>query len=284
MKEGGFMNRKIYPLLILILIIIISVLACGKSSIESVSIPNTPAETTIVKKLTPTRNIEPTAIVTATFIMKSSDISLPIFKDEMIEIFNLSHHETHNKELVVYGEARNIGNEKLKSIQVTLSIYDTNNNILDTNHSYVKLPWGMNIWNEGVLYPNEKAPFKIILEHPGNWEKMKVSLNYDFATKGDIANHYHDLTILNSTGREISELFYNYQIIGEYINSGNSTCGNLWLVATAYNKDGEVIGCESGLVETGDTLPGEERQFTFDMYVRDQVEFYELLFYAINLD
>lgn len=214
--------------------------------------------------------------------ISGTPIPTPLYKHDQIEVFNVSTYKTSDGGLYFYGEVKNTGELPLKQIKITITLYDSESNILDFDDSYAYLPWQHNLWNTGILYPNQQAPFKIIFDNPGRWETFDTSVEFNNASDRDFAKHYKDFEIRNDTGRGINDFLYNYQITGEAVNIGDLISGNIWFIATLYDSSGKVVGADEFLTDIDHLSPDETIVFKVQVYARGPVSSYSLIYDAIK--
>ena len=197
----------------------------------------------------------------------------------------LSNISTFNSDgdLVILGEAKNTGNVPLKNAEVIATLYDNNGNVLDTDTSSVWVPLEFSFWFDGILYPSEQAPFRILFESPGSWSKYKTSIEYEVAKASDYSDHYRDLLVINDTGREFDGFLGNYKVSGEIKNTGYQTCGPVRIVISLYNNEGKIVGFDYlGMTEDEEITPGEIAPFSVEVYSRGTVASYSILVEAIK--
>jgi hypothetical protein len=222
----------------------------------------------------------PSTLITPT-VRRTGTIPTPVFSNAQISVFNI-FTDMSSTGMSVLGEVMNTGVRVLKNIRVTVNLYDSEGRLLDTDSANAYLPWEHNLWNTGVLYVSDKAPFVVIFTDPGNWDSYKVEVTYENADYEDHSDHYDDLLVLNDYGRDIDDFLYNYQVAGEIKNTGDYTCGSIWIILTLYNAKGEVIGIGESLTDI-DRLPrGLTETFRVQAYAHDTVASYSLLLDAIQ--
>jgi hypothetical protein len=200
-----------------------------------------------------------------------------------VEVLIVSPHTDYDGDLWLYGEVENQGTTPVKQIEVMATLYDQDGAVLALDTAYVCTPLQGSLWYTGVLYPGERAPFKMLFESPGNWQTWKISLEYKEATSSDMSTHYQDLRAFNDQGRAIDELLYNYRVSGEVENTGSSETGMVRIVTTLYDAEGNIVGVECIGLSERDPLPaGEVTPFAIDMYARGTVASYRLLIRSVR--
>jgi len=206
----------------------------------------------------------------------------PIVSNGFIEVFNISTYNSDG-DLIIYGEVRNIGDKPVKHAEVSITLYDVNGNLLDTDSATVSAPLEFSAWYFGILYPSEQAPFRIIFDNPGNWKEIRTSIEYEEATESDYSDQYKDLRVIHDTGRAINEWLFNYKVSGEIENIGDITCGPVRIVVTLYNNKGQIVGMEeTGMTDVERLNPGETAPFTVEVYARGPVAYYRIIVAAIK--
>jgi hypothetical protein len=230
----------------------------------------------------PTETKSITTIPTSIQVENSTNTPETAVQNMQIEIINITTYKDKDGGLDVLGEVINKNTSPVKSTKVTISLYDANNNLVDTKSSYAYIPWELNFWNIGILYPTEQAPFVLIFDTPGDWVTYKSEVEFEIASDEDYSNHYRDLRAINDIGRAIEDLLYNYQVTGEIENIGNSICGNVWIVVTLYNDNNQVVGVDYITTDKDSLSPGQTTPFKVQMYSRNPVAYYRLLIEAIK--
>jgi uncharacterized protein YraI len=198
-----------------------------------------------------------------------------------IELISYSTYYSSTGDLIVLGEVMNIGESVLKSVEVTITLRDEDGNLLDFDSSYVYTPWQHNLWNTGVLYPDELAPFRISFDDAGKWVELIPDVDFVEARESDYRKHYRDITIINHVGRSVNTFIYNYQITGELENTGDLSSGDVWIVATLYDNQNKIVGFDESLTDFDLLNPRDIKPFKVEIYARGKVDHYKLYYYAI---
>lgn len=230
----------------------------------------------------PSDTPQPSSTATNTPTPTPTSTPTPVVADGKLEAFNFSIYKSSNGSLIVFGEVGNRGDIPIKNLRITISIFDAGNNLLDTESNFVSTPWGHNLWSDGVLYGSQTAPFEVIFDNPGSWVNYTAKLEYEVAGPSDMASHYNNLVVKNDTGRIIQDFLYNYQVTGEVENTGAFPSGNVWLVATLYDKNGSIIGIEEGATDLSQLDPGQSAPFKIKIAAHGDVAYYRLLLDAIT--
>jgi hypothetical protein len=152
----------------------------------------------------------------------------------------------------VFGETQNNGNQVLR-YNITATFYDSKNDVVVTSF-LSDSQWYNNVTGYGdsrafsyltVLQPGEKSPFELSL--PNGWVDISqidhyiLEVNSSPATEFFLGLKIASQSLFNSSG--------DFRIDGELKNIGNKAMDEVKVLATFYNKTGEVVA--AGSVGTG---------------------------------
>jgi hypothetical protein len=170
-------------------------------------------------------------------------------------------YNSHSTQYVIGELSNNTGNT-LSLVDIGISFYDSDDNLLGTSHTYM-WPLLVPAWQKGCF----KLSSDIL-----NWEYYKIQLlTYNNGTASS------NLTVFNHAGD------YNagdYSISGLVRNDGNQKSNNVSVSGTLYNSSGIPIGCDWNYITNTNLNPGETSPFVIDYsgYFRDYADvfFYKL--------
>jgi hypothetical protein len=148
----------------------------------------------------------------------------------------------------VFGEVQNIGNQAVR-YNITATFYNSKNEVVVTSFLSGSR-WFDNIHGDGdsrafsyllVLQLSEKSPFELVL--PNGWVDINSVDHYTLEVTSSPANQFSlglkiaSNTLYNSSG--------NLNIDGELKNVGNKGMDEIKVIATFYNKSGEIVAAGS---------------------------------------
>ena len=161
--------------------------------------------------------------------------------------------------LHLYGEVINTLNQPINNILLNAKFYDDKNNVLGKYFRYSEI---------STLFPNQSSPFEIIFLDRDNSKNIKdydilLSFNYTKFNNTKLPN----LLITEITERfDISGFYY---INGKIYNLGNKDSSNSTVVATLYNKKGNVIDISRAITEPFTIPPNSEAAFSLTVVNKD---------------
>lgn len=165
------------------------------------------------------------------------------------EILNINFHESPVGSLWCLGEVLNVAGFDIERVQVEVSLYGEEGDVLATGSSFVALD---------VVPEGGKAPFAILFsEPPQRFAKYKV-----IPLSGDpvlyLGNRYLDLEIVNERGFFEENVFI---LTGEVMNKGDFPAKEVTVVVTVYNVEGRVAGFRQVELNAEILLPGTSSAF-----------------------
>ena len=161
--------------------------------------------------------------------------------------------------LHVYGEVINTLNYSINDILLNSNFYDDKNNKLGKYFRNSEI---------SVLFPNQSSPFEIIFLDKDNSKNVK---EYDISLSFNYTN-YNNTKLPNLIITEITERFDIsgfYYINGKIYNLGNKDSSNSTVVATLYNKKGNVIDISRAITEPYIIPPNSEAAFSLTVVNKD---------------
>jgi hypothetical protein len=203
---------------------------------------------------TPTSTLVPTTAPTTTPVPTGVTVTGGIIYRDSIEYIHL------------LGEFTNYTQDTLELLRVTANLYYPAGNLIDTSITYSAL---------NNVPPGERTCFEVLFDPLDFWS------NYDFESP----HYYTDgeavigLALVSYSG-SYDSLGY-YKIIGQVRNDNPYPVEFAKVIATVYNRNNQVIGCDTGYVSADPLNPGQVSSFTILSVDRDIAEVDE---YRLQLD
>ncbi|MGD1835215.1 MAG: FxLYD domain-containing protein [Nitrososphaeraceae archaeon] len=161
--------------------------------------------------------------------------------------------------LHLYGEVINLSNYPINDILLNATFYDNENNILGKYFRNSEI---------STLFPNQSSPFEIIFLDTTDSKKVAdydISLSFNY-TKDD-NNKLPNLKITEITERfDISGFYY---INGRIHNMGEKDSSNSTVIATLYDKKGNVIDLTKAITEPFTIPPNSNAAFSLTVVNKD---------------
>ncbi len=149
--------------------------------------------------------------------------------------------------LHVVGEVENIGVNNTEKNQITATFIDAEGNPVVSASTYSYLD---------IITPQQKSPFEIVFLSPPDVTNYKLELSWKITTRA----RYSGIECIGDS-LQLGEGNWG-QLIGEVKNNGSQKADRVIIVATFYNKSGEVIGAGFTKAKTLPLAPGETSPFT----------------------
>lgn len=173
----------------------------------------------------------------------------------------------------ILGEIKNDSDSAMKNVQIKISFYDKEGNLLD---QYQRTPVLQ------VINPGQSSPFEILYLDSNSVERVA---NFTMTAQGqDTDLKETQLEILSSNSR--LDILGTYYINAAARNNGDSEASNAMMIATLYDKDGRVIAIGRALAEAGrgssNITAGSEAPF--GIVVTDRLQTYKTVQYSLVVD
>lgn len=173
----------------------------------------------------------------------------------------------------VLGEVRNDSGSAVDSVIVTASFYDKDGVLLAEYKNAPRLR---------VINPGESAPFDMRYLDPPTVDRVA---NYTLAAEGQPVDEKPvGIKILSSQSR--LDVLGVYFINVDARNDGSQTATNPAIVATLYDKDGNVVAIGEAVAESGgrvtDMSPGQDAGFS--IVVAERLQTYKAARYSLVAD
>ena len=182
-----------------------------------------------------------------------------------VVIQNDQHYIGDDGAFHVVGEVQNNLKSPLNQVTVYLTVYDENQNIIETRETRSLV---------NTIMPQMRGPFDFILTGMDSKKMESYSLDFDYSIsqpKGQV---------IDITSSQITRDAHNNIIIsGTVENNGDITANTVAVVATIYDKEGNVAAV-SRMHPEPDYLGSEEDTF-FVITIPDKNQISEMTDYAI---
>jgi uncharacterized repeat protein (TIGR01451 family) len=177
---------------------------------------------------------------------------------------NSSQYVSRNTMFVI-GEVLNNTQDSLSLVEVPVSFYDAEGNLVGGSSAYL---WPLD------LPASEKGCFKIATQVPQNWSYYQLGVpkyTIDLTSLGLAINN--DSVVFNPANGD-------YDIFGQVKNYGDQRSNSVSVSGTLYDSAGVPVGCEYGTVIGNDLDPGQTSGFeiNYSGYYRNykDVAYYKL--------
>jgi hypothetical protein len=234
------MNKNFLIPLVATFALVLASLACGGTSRTTTTYQSAPTETTsnnVPSDASKPSEPEPTATL-------EPQINL--------EMGNYTSYLDSIGVRWFAGEILNKGNAPAESVEVALSLLDSNGNVAavgTTSLSFVQA--------------NGKFPFKIMVDSaPQEWKDVKFQIQGSPSDSFSFMPPYVDFTTSNVNGQPSD--FGGFSLTGTVTNTGQETATLVNVVAAAYDEDGKVIDVADTFTALSDIAPGGDSPFSID--------------------
>ena len=180
-----------------------------------------------------------------------SSISSSSSSSSSFTINNTSQYVDEFGYLYILGEISNDSEESLSNITLKATFFDSDGRMLGEYYRHPEI---------SVINPNEISPFEIIYLDPSTSEKVK---NFTIDTKfqtGNKQNTKPESLFIESVNSRL-DLTGFYYINGKIKNEGLQNANNVSVVATVYDKKGNVIGITKSVTEPFVIIPEQTSAF-----------------------
>ena len=166
------------------------------------------------------------------------------------QIANVGFYETPMGSLWCLGEVINNTGASMEQVQVAVSLYDAEGEIVATGSTFTEFD----------IIPNEgKMPFALLFpEPPSNFSHHQV-VALSGVTVAHWGRNYVDLNIESGHGEASGERAY--VVTGQVRNTGQQDAEQIRMVVTAYDAEGRVVGIRRGSLEAQILGVGESSPF-----------------------
>ncbi len=143
-----------------------------------------------------------------------------------VTILNDKKYVGDDDSVHIVGEIQNNLDVPLRQIQVFVTLYDSNNNIISTKETSSLV---------NIIMPTMKSPFDLVLTERNLKQVESYELDFDYKVSAPKSQ------VIDITSSEITrDNHNNLMITGTVANNGETTANMVSVVATLYDKDGNV--------------------------------------------
>ena len=176
-----------------------------------------------------------------------------------LEIVSLNSYTDSIGYLNVVGEIKNNSEQNVNYVQPVVSFKNSSGDTIDSSSTYTFLD---------VLKPGQTAPFKVSIKNSEDIAEYAVQV------QGSYGGSKRNLEITNSNSNVDSIGYLN--VNGEIKNNSNSDLQYVEVIASFYNKNGEIVDAaytyaQMDIVNAGSTSP-----FKISIQNKDSIEKYKL--------
>lgn len=190
-----------------------------------------------------------------------------------IEIRRTSSFIDENGIMHVYGEVRNLSAKPMTNVLINVSFFDNKGNLLNKFNGSAEL----STINSGGF-----SPFEILYidSHTVNQVRdFKISTEVS-PSQSETRLKPAELKITPTNSR--LDIFGFYYINGRVINNGKYDSTNTLIIATLYDKNGNVIAIGRGLAEPLNITAGSNS--AFGLAVTEKLQTYKTVTYSLIAD
>mgnify|MGYP002153790908 FL=1 len=149
----------------------------------------------------------------------------------------------------VVGEIQNTGTTNLEEVKIVPTFYDEHGSVVDAEPVYTSIE------PLGILTPNQKSPFELILlDADASAKVVDYDLSVEFSLTIKIP---YSLEIVNHS----SIILSYYRVFGEVVNRNPTNVASTRVLATFYDGNGNVIGADSAWISIDALLPDQSFPF-----------------------
>ncbi len=244
------MTPKIWPLVIAIVLVALSVAACGGKD-------GTTTETT------GTTTSSPTAPELTAAAERQSATPTPPPSRPSVEVVNFHSVTNEFVELEFIGEVTNTGEEDAALVQLVLTLTDVQGNVVGTGFTSLEAL--------SILPPGETVPFEIFVgDPPDSWAEEKIQVQAEAADAFSRSLAYTDFEVSDVTVApdEFGELRI-IRVRGIVQNIGSKTAELIKVTFAAFDSAGDLETVENELTELDQIAPGETSPFEILVFELD---------------
>jgi LysM repeat protein len=166
-----------------------------------------------------------------------------------LELVNPGFYKTPTGGLWCLGEVWNQSGADAELVQVTVVLFDADRRVLMERSTFTALD---------IVSRDGRAPFGVLFEQkPADFKAYQA-----WIVSGEpvtyLGSRHGGLQVLNDKGELAGEAFV---VSGQVENVGDAPAQDVTVVATAYNKDGQVTGFRQAAVEDERLAPGALSRF-----------------------
>lgn len=153
-------------------------------------------------------------------------ISLPMATAE-VTILNDAKYVGDDDSVHIVGEIQNNLDVPLRQIQIFVTLYDSQNNIISTKETASLV---------NTIMPAMKSPFDLVLTDRNLRHVKSYELDLDYQVSAPKSQ------VIDITSSEIErDSHNNVMITGTVANNGEITANTIAVIATLYDRDGNIV-------------------------------------------
>jgi hypothetical protein len=190
-----------------------------------------------------------------------------------IEIGKTSSFVDENGIMHLYGEVRNLSTKPMSNVVVKASFFDDNGKLLNEFNRSTEL---------SKLNPGGISPFEILYI-----DSKTINQIRDFKISTEISSSPAENKLkpvrleVNPTNSRL-DIFGFYYINGIVVNNAKANSTNTLIIATLYDKNGNVIAIGRGLAEPLNITAGSNG--VFGLVVSEKLQAYKTTSYSLIAD
>lgn len=193
-------------------------------------------------------------------LLASILITLPIEAQESVSILSYSTFFDSLGFLHIVGEVQNNSNTALSYVQISGTLYDSSNTVVDTAFTYTSLD---------IIPKDAKSPFEILFM---NAEQAKKATKYGIKVTGaePVAEKQQGLRILSHSSFKDAIGFLH--VVGEIKNDGSRSTEYVEIIATFYDNKGKVVATGFTYTDKESLASGEVASFNLVLLQTSQLQ------------
>jgi len=203
-----------------------------------------------------------TSLICALFFVSISDVWA------QVSILNDQNYIGEDGTFHIVGEIQNDIKVPLNQVVVTATFYTKDNQILGTAKASSVLE---------TIMPNNKAPFDLLFTE----KKSSLIDSYSLELQYKPTDFKTQVLEVTSSSSKI-DILNNFIVSGIITNHGDATANILTVIATFYDRDGNVVAVEKTYPEPSYLGSGEETPFVISIPEKTQSK--KTIDYAITVE
>ena len=184
-------------------------------------------------------------------------IAIPYASADVM-IINDRKYVGDDESVHIVGEVQNNLDVPLRQIQVFVTLYDVNKNVISTKETSSLV---------NTIMPKMKSPFDLVLtdKNSKQVDSYKLDVNFEISAP---KNQVIDITSSNMKKDSLD----NIMITGIVVNKGEITANTISIIATLYDRDGNVAAVSKTHTEPDYLRANDEAHFVLPILDKKQTE------------
>ena len=175
-----------------------------------------------------------------------------------VMIINDKKYVGDDESVHIVGEIQNNLDVPLRQIQVFVTLYDVNKNIISTKETSSLV---------NTIMPEMKSPFDLVLTDKNSKQVHSYELDVDFKISAPKSQ------VIDITSSDMKkDSLDNLMITGTVANNGDITANTISVIATLYDKDGKVAAVSKTHTEPDYLRANDEAYFVLPILDQKQTE------------